>query len=262
MELRGQTAIITGAGSGIGRTVARRLAENGVRVALLGRRESRLRETQSNLNAARGDSGSYPSDATDPDQMQSVLNRIRQQLGDPSIVINNAGLHGEFTFIRDSDPSRWRETLLTNLYGPYLLSRLCLPAMLEGGWGRIVNVSSENGFNDPQGLNSIYSLSKYALNFFTRQLAQELEGTNITSTAIHPGEVQTEMWAGIKEDTRSRGLEAQAAGEWVAMVEKSGGDSPDKAADLILRILQADPADVNGKFLWIEDGIRPPRPTW
>jgi NAD(P)-dependent dehydrogenase (short-subunit alcohol dehydrogenase family) len=194
--------------------------------------------------------------------MVSVLDQVRQQLGPPSILINNAGLHGEFTLIRDSDPLRWRDTLLTNLYAPYLLCRLCAPAMIAGGWGRIVNVSSASGLYEPQGINSSYGLSKYALNFFTRQMAQELEGTNVTSTAIHPGEVQTEMWAKIKADAQSRGPEALGGSEWAAMVEKTGGDPPDKAADLILRVLQADPAEVNGKFLWIEEGIQTPRATW
>ncbi|MBW3624720.1 MAG: SDR family oxidoreductase [Armatimonadetes bacterium] len=262
MRLTGQVAVVTGAGSGIGRAVSLALAKAGIRVALVGRQEEKLRETESALRESEGTCRIYAADASSPEAMEAVWDDLRARWGEPLILVNNAGVHGEFAPLRRSNPVRWRETLLTNLYAPYLLCRICAPAMVERGWGRIVNVSSAAGLSEPHGMNSAYNLSKYALNYFTRQMAEELGDSGASCTAIHPGEVKSEMWAAITHDAESRGPEAQGARNWSGLVEETGGDAPEKAADLVLRILHAEAAEVNGRFMWIEGGLQPPRPTW
>ncbi|WP_395139894.1 SDR family oxidoreductase, partial [Armatimonas sp.] len=159
-----------------------------------------------------------------------------------------------FDKITESDPERWRQTLLTNVYAPYLLARLCAPGMKALGWGRIINVSSAAGFAQPDGPGADYILSKYTLNFFTRQLAAELSGTELSCCAIHPGEVKTEMWEDIKDFGGMPG--------WADLVERTGGDPPEKAAELVCKIVAAPASETNGKFLWIEDGIQAPQFTW
>jgi NAD(P)-dependent dehydrogenase (short-subunit alcohol dehydrogenase family) len=238
-------ALVTGAGSGVGRAVAVALAQEGFSVALVGRRRDKLEET-----AALTGGRIFVGDASDPAAMEQVL----AELGPVSVLVNNAGVHNGFDKITESDPERWRQTLLTNVYAPYLLSRLCAPGMKERGWGRIIQVSSAAGFAPPDGTGADYILSKYTLNFFTRQLAAELTGSELSCCAIHPGEVKTEMWEDIKDFGGMPG--------WAELVERTGGDPPEKAADLVCKIIAAPASETNGKFLWIEGGIQAPRFTW
>lgn len=238
---------MTGAGSGVGQAVALALARQGFAVALVGRRIEKLQETAGLL----GEQGRVcAGDVSDPAAMGAII----RELGPISVLVNNAGVLNGFDKITESDPERWRQTLLTNVYAPYLLARLCAPGMKALGWGRIINVSSAAGFAQPDGPGADYILSKYTLNFFTRQLAAELSGTELSCCAIHPGEVKTEMWEDIKDFGGMPG--------WADLVERTGGDPPEKAAELVCKIVAAPASETNGKFLWIEDGIQAPQFTW
>ena len=240
-----RTALITGAGTGVGRAVALALAREGFSVALVGRRREKLEAT-----AALTGGKICVGDASDPAAMEAIL----KELGPVSVLVNNAGVHNGFDKITESDPERWRQTLLTNVYAPYLLARLCAPGMKELGWGRLINVSSAAGFASPEGSGADYILSKYTLNFFTRQLAAELVGSELSCCAIHPGEVKTEMWEDIKD---FGGMPS-----WAELVERTGGDPPEKAAELVCKIVATPASETNGKFLWIEGGIQAPQLTW
>jgi NAD(P)-dependent dehydrogenase (short-subunit alcohol dehydrogenase family) len=134
--------------------------------------------------------------------------------------------------------------------------------MIEERWGRIVNVSSAAAFHPPGPLNSAYGTSKAALNQFTRHLAAELEGTGVTANVIHPGEVKTEMWGYIQEEVMKLGPEGEAYRTWVRWVDETGGDPPEKAAALVLRLMSAATDSISGEFLWIEDGLQKPIPHW
>ena len=255
-------AVVTGAGSGVGEAIARALADFGVKIALLGRTHEKLAMVRA---AIRGDGGGaeiFVCDVSDPDHVETTSSAIRAQMGQPQILVNNAGLHCELLPIAETTPANWIRTLQVNVVGPYLMSRAFIPGMVEQGWGRIVNVSSAASLGEPTNIGSIYQLSKVTLNHFTRQLAVELDGSGVTANAIHPGEVKTEMWAAIKADAESRTGDGRNALGWASMVEESGGDPPQKAADLVLRMLGPDYDNVNGAFLWIEDGIKAPMPSW
>ncbi len=95
---------------------------------------------------------------------------------------------------------------------------------------------------------SAYQLSKVALNHFTRQLASELAGTGVTANVLHPGEVKTEMFAAIKSDATTRTGEGRNMLKWVEKVELSGGDPPEKTADLVLDLLRPENDAMSGKF--------------
>lgn len=253
-------ALVTGAGTGVGRAISLALAAAGHPVALLGRRPDRLRATADAIADAGGRALVVPADAADPDAAAAALAAVVDALGPVSVLVNNAGVHGGVAPITQSDPLVWRNTLLTNVYAPYLLCRLCAPAMLAAGYGRLINVGSAAGLAAPASPTGDYVLSKVALNYFTRQLATEFVGTDVSCCVIHPGEVKTEMWQAIGSDVERRGAETMRG--WVEMVDRTGGDPPEKAADLVLRIVAAPAAETNGKFLWIDGGIQPPRETW
>jgi 3-oxoacyl-[acyl-carrier protein] reductase len=202
-------------------------------------------------------------DVSRAEAVDDLAARIAQESAPPDILVNNAGVSSQIVPILKSDPARWTQTMMINVVGPYLMSRRFAPAMVENGWGRIVNVSSAASLAPPFGLGSDYPLSKVALNHFTRQLAAELADSGVTVNAIHPGEVQSEMWRAIRDDAHLRGPEGEGARGWAKLVEDTGGDPPEKAAALVLRL--CDPSDAEpatGKFHWIEEGLGKPIPTW
>src|SRR5205823_14035985 len=120
-------------------------------------------------------------------------------------------------------------------------------------------VTSAASLHPPGILNSAYGTSKAGLNQFTRHLAAELEGTGVTANVIHPGDLKTEMWADIKAQVEALGSIAEPYRQWVDWVAENGGDPVAKAAKLVLDIAES---DVNGQFLWIDDPLQPPIPSW
>jgi NAD(P)-dependent dehydrogenase (short-subunit alcohol dehydrogenase family) len=176
--------------------------------------------------------------------------------------VNAAGIFGPIALIKDSDPAAWIETIMINTVGSYLTCRAFVGGMIHAGWGRIVNVSSAAALHEPGPVNSAYGTSKAALNQFTRHLASELRGTGVTANVIHPGDVKTAMWADIKTGAERLGSVAGAYTQWVNWVEQTGGDDPEKSAYLVESLMSNDAAEVNGRFLWIKDGLQSPIPSW
>jgi NAD(P)-dependent dehydrogenase (short-subunit alcohol dehydrogenase family) len=257
-----KTVLITGAGSGIGVAVARALARNGSQVALVGRRADRLAEVAHELTASGGTAAAFPCDIADTQAVEHLAQEVGQRLGAPQLVFNGAGIFGECLPIAESTPEVWLDTMRINTLGPYLVCRAFMTGMVKLGWGRIINVSSAAALSPVYNVSSAYQLSKVALNHFTRQLAQELAGTGVTANVLHPGEVKTEMFNAIKADASRRTGAGRNMLKWVEKVEISGGDPPEKTADLVLDLLRPENDGVNGQFLWIKDGLKPPMPSW
>lgn len=262
VELAGKVAVVTGAGRGLGRQVALGLAAHGARVALVARSAAPLRDTERLINQGGGIAHAVPADVSAPDGVTAVKTAVETRLGSASILVNAAGVFGPIQLIKDSDPPRWIETLMINTVGPYLTCRAFLDGMLTAQWGRIVNFTSAAVLHPPGLLNSAYATSKVALNQFTRHLAAELAGTGVTANVIHPGDVKTDMWAYIRDEVEQMGPEAEAYRAWVRWVDQTGGDPPDKAVDLVLRLMSDQAASITGQFLWIEGGLQPPIPSW
>lgn len=259
--LDGKIAVVTGASRGLGRRIALRLAKDGAAVALLARGEAGLRETERMMpDGAR--TLVVPVDLAASSWIESAKQKIEADLGAPSILVNAAGVFGPIDLVRDSDPAAWIETILINTVAPYLACRAFVGAMIERGWGRIVNVTSAAALHPPGPANSAYATSKVALNHFTRHLSAEIEGTGVTANVIHPGDVKTEMWAYIKEAAQKLGNVGEPYTQWVNWVEETGGDDPEKAAELVSELVSDKAAQVNGQFLWIRDGLQAPIPSW
>jgi NAD(P)-dependent dehydrogenase (short-subunit alcohol dehydrogenase family) len=236
-----RVAVVTGASRGVGAAIADALEETGVLVARVSRGAER-----------------FAADVSRPDDVARMAEEVRGLLGTPTILVNAAGAFGPLERLRDADPAAWLETVALDLGGPFLCCKALLPGMLAEGWGRIVNVTSAASLHTPGPFCSAYATAKAALNQLTRHLAADLEGSGVTANVIHPGDVKTDMWADIRgQAERLDG--ADAFRQWVEWVEETGGDPPRKAADLVLRIVAS---EVNGRFLWIEDGLQAPVPSW
>ena len=261
-DLHGKVAVVTGASRGVGRRIAVRLALGGAAVALLARSEAGLGETRRQLTAMGARTLVVPVDLGKPEAVNQVKGVIERDLGMPLILVNAAGIFGPIDLVKDSDPGAWIETLMINTVAPYLTCRAFVAGMIGAGWGRIVNVTSAAALHEPGPINSAYGVSKAALNQFTRHLASELKGTGVTANVIHPGDVKTDMWAYIKAESERLGSVADAYIKWVNWVEETGGDDPEKAADLVASLMSNDSAEINGRFLWIKDGLQAPIPSW
>lgn len=261
-SLKGKVAVITGAGRGLGRQTALHLAAHGAGVVAVSRNEAELRRTEQSIQQAGGVAQGMPADISQPEAVEALKKEVERRFGAVSILVNAAGIFGPIQLIKDSDPTRWIDTLAVNLLGPYLTCRAFVSGMIQHGWGRIINFTSAAALHPPGPLNSAYATSKTALNQFTRHLAAELEGTGVTANVLHPGDVKTDMWAAIGAEAERLGPEADAYRKWVRWVEQTGGDDPQKAADLVLRLLSPEAAAINGQFLWIEGGLQSPIPSW
>jgi len=261
-DLDGRIAVITGASRGLGRRIALRLAQQGAIVALLARNEKALQDTQQTIWAMGAHALVVPVDLGEPQSIAQVKGVIERDLGIPSILVNAAGVFGPIDLVKDGDPAAWIETIMINTVAPYLTCRAFVGGMVEAGWGRIVNVTSAASLHEPGPLNSAYGTSKAALNQLTRHLAAELHGTGVTANVIHPGDVKTDMWAHIMTASELLGSIADPFTRWANWVRETGGDDPEKAADLVAGLMSDEAAAVNGQFLWIKDGLQHPIPSW
>jgi NAD(P)-dependent dehydrogenase (short-subunit alcohol dehydrogenase family) len=258
----GRVAVVTGGGRGLGRGAAVGLAAAGATVVAVARSEAQLGETVALAADAGGTVIPMTADVGDTHAVMALGERVRAEVGTPTILVNAAGTFGPIALIHEGDPHEWVRTVLVDGIAPYLTVRAFLAGMLDEGWGRIVNITSAASLHPPGPLNSAYGTAKVALNQFTRHLAAEVAGTGVTANVIHPGDVRTDMWADIRDKVAPMGPVADGYRSWVEWVDETGGDPPTKAVDLILRLTSDAGGAINGEFNWIEDPLQAPIASW
>ncbi len=188
-NLINQTAIVTGAGSGLGAAIARALASEGARCVLVGRRPELLEHVRSEIgDLAR----SMPCDVRDEAQIENLVAQTMTDFGGVDILVNNAGVFHEAP-LTETTTGLWDEIIAVNLRGAFLLCRAAWPHLQTRGGGQIVNLSSEAGV---QGYadEAAYCASKFGLNGLTAALALEGKPHNIRVFAVCPGAVDTPIW--------------------------------------------------------------------
>jgi ketoreductase len=208
ITLQNSVALVTGGGTGIGKAIARALAEKGARVAIASRNPSNLEATTNEFRAAGLSALPLRVDVKKKDEIEAAVARVRESWGGIDILVNNAGVSG-LNRMDDPDDRRWSEIIETNLTGAYLVTKVALQAMNGRKGGRIINISSVLGKFGVPGY-SAYCASKHGLIGFTKALALELVGRDITVNAICPGWVETEMARqGIRETAAQEGMSAE-----------------------------------------------------
>lgn len=185
-----KVAIVTGAARGIGAAVARRLADDGLAVAVLDLDAQACAETVENITAAGGKAIAVGCDVSDEDAVAAGVDAITAELGAPTVLVNNAGVIRDNLLFKMS-ASDWDTVMSVHLRGAFLMSRACQRHMLDAGWGRIVNLSSTSALGNRGQAN--YSAAKAGMQGLTKTLALELGRFGVTANAIAPGFIETDM---------------------------------------------------------------------
>lgn len=187
-----KTAIVTGAARGIGAAVAKRLADDGMAVAVLDLNEDGCADTVKAITDAGGKALAVGADVSDEDSVTAAVEKVATELGAPTVLVNNAGvLRDNLLFKMSVDD--WNTVLGVHLRGAFLMSRACQKHMVDAGWGRIVSLSSTSALGNRGQAN--YSAAKAGMQGFTKTLAIELGKFGVTANAIAPGFIETDMTA-------------------------------------------------------------------
>lgn len=251
----GKVALVTGAGSGIGKATALALGKEGASVVAMSRTREEVEATAAEIEKAGGTAWAETADITDDEAMKKLVADTVDRFGRLDIVIANAGINGVWAPIEDITPEEWDKTITINLKGTYLTIHHAVPALEKAGGGAIVVVSSINGtrtFTTPGA--SAYSVTKAGQLALVQQLSLELGQRNIRINAVCPGAIESS----ISDNTEKRGSEK--AGVPVHFPE---GDipltkgKPGKAAavaDVIAFLCSDEARHVTGSPVWIDGG--------
>ncbi|WP_035647975.1 3-ketoacyl-ACP reductase [Flavobacterium sp. ASV13] len=190
-DLKNKTALITGAGKGIGKAIAIALAKEGVNVILIARTQADVDQLADQTNNLGVKSLALAADVSDMNSINSAVEKALAEFKNIDILINNAGIASFGKFL-ELEPCDWEKIIQVNLMGTYYTTRAVIPNMIERQTGDIINISSTAGLNG-NPLTSAYSASKFAVLGLTDSLMQEMRKHNIRVSALTPSTVATDL---------------------------------------------------------------------
>ena len=246
-SLHGQVALITGAGSGIGRAMALLFASHGAAVAVLDRDTARAEETAGSIAADGGRAVAITCDVSVADSVKAAVDEAIAELGQVHILCCNAGVLDDYAAVLETDEALWDRIIDVNLKGVYLVTRSVLPHMLQAGSGVIVNTASIAGLVAGGG-GAAYTASKHGVIGLTRQISVDYGLRGIRANCICPGAVETEM-------TRELFNAGEAAVmESVQSVPAGRHAQPEEIAKLALFLVSEDSSFMHGAAVVIDGG--------
>src|SRR6187401_1395712 len=253
LKLKDRTALVTGASSGIGRAIARGLGRKGVRLVVTGRRRPEL---ESLADEVAADGSPRPAivihDALATDYVEAVASQVTGALGAVQILVNNAG--GSRAFGTEGGPpgsdawgteAQWEEAITLNFTRHRQLTHRLLPQMIEGGWGRVINIT---GKSEPEGVNGAFS-AKAAVHAWAKGLSREVGKHGITVNCIPPGRILSDQ---IRRNYTPEYREWQSEHE--IPVGRYG--EPEELADLAVFLASPRAAYITGAVLPVDGGLR------
>jgi|UniRef100_A0A7V3UZ54 3-oxoacyl-[acyl-carrier protein] reductase len=243
-DLNGRVAIVTGAGSGIGRAIAHILAKAGAAVAVCDLIEQAAAQVAQEINQDGGQAKSYTVDVADSGRVNEVVSKIESELGGIHILVNNAGITRDNLLLRMSDED-FDRVLAVNLKGAFNLTRSCCRTMMKARWGRIINISSVIGQMGNAG-QANYAAAKAGLIGFTKSVAKELASRNITVNAIAPGFILTAM---------TEKLDPKVQEQYLQVIPLKRAGTPEDVARLCLFLASEEAGYITGQVIRVDGGM-------
>lgn len=243
-----RTAVVTGGGSGIGLAIGRRLAAEGMAVAILDRAGDAAGDAAAKIAAAGGSAAGLAADVTDRAAIAAALVEVRARLGPPTVLVNSAGLDGFDEFLAIS-PETWQRVLDVNLTGTFNCCQAVVPDMLAAGWGRIVNISSSSA-QGGQPLMTHYVAAKAGVIGFTKALALELAPRGITVNTIPPGFIDTPML----RRSEARGLLGKGVDHHAARTPVGRVGRPEDIAAACAFLVRDEASYITGQVIGVNGG--------
>jgi 3-oxoacyl-[acyl-carrier protein] reductase len=245
-RLQGKVALITGAGSGIGKASAARFAVEGAQVVAVDLKGAA--DTVAAIEAAGGEGLALITDVADEDAVAAMAEVALERFGRVDVLMNNAGVLDDYLPAADTPTSVWDRVLGVNLFAQFFTSRALLPQMVERGDGAIINVASTAGLNGGNG-GAAYTTSKHAIIGFTRQLCFDYARQGIRCNVICPGAVETGMTKEIfasPDAAVMAAVESAPIGRWA---------QPDELANAALFLASDEASFVNGAVYVVDGGF-------
>lgn len=264
IDLRGQVALVTGGGRGLGRLFAQGLAAAGAAVAVTARSGEQIAETAALIGNAGGRAIAVASDVADRASVEQMVAEVERELGPVDLLVNNAGSNRAHGALWDVDPELWWRDVEINLRGPFLCTRAVLPGMLRRRRGRVINVASAAGLVPGPGTTA-YQVSKTAVIRLTDSLAAETREHGIAVFAIHPGTVYTPMneyvlrrdreyLGGAQGAIRSEAVRQRLL-RFARLFEEGRDDPPQPAVRLVLALASGQADALTGRFISVRDDL-------
>jgi NAD(P)-dependent dehydrogenase (short-subunit alcohol dehydrogenase family) len=242
------TAIVTGAGSGIGLAIAERLAADGLAVAIFDRDAESAEAAAAKITACGGTAVGLTVDVVDRAQIDAGVAAVRDQLGAATVLVNNAGVDGFDRFL-DITLEKWNRLLSVNLTGTFQCCQAVVPDMIAAHWGRIVNISSSSA-QGGQPLMTHYVASKAGVIGFTKALALELGEHGITVNTIPPGFIDTPML----RKTEAKGLLGKGVEHHEALTPVRRIGRPEDIANACAFLVGEEASYVTGQVIGVNGG--------
>jgi 3-oxoacyl-[acyl-carrier protein] reductase len=242
-------AIVTGGARGIGAGIARRLAADGLAVAVLDLKEGDSGATVDAITAAGGKALAVGADVSVPDQVKAAVDAVAAELGPPAVLVNNAGVLRDNLLFKMSDDD-WDTVLGVHLRGAFLMSRAAQKHMVDQHFGRIINLSSSSALGNRGQVN--YSAAKAGMQGFTKTLAIELGQFGVTANAIAPGFIVTDMTAATAARVGVDFTDFQNAAAAQIPVRRVG--QPDDVAHVASFLASEGAGFVSGQVIYVAGG--------
>jgi NAD(P)-dependent dehydrogenase (short-subunit alcohol dehydrogenase family) len=249
-RLQGKRAIITGAGSGIGRATARLFAAEGASVLVVDRNAEGVEATAAEINAKGSKAIAVAADAGSEADVAAFIDKAVQAFGGLDVLYANAGISGGWTPLLEQTAEMWQEILRINLIGPFLAIKHAAPIMTKQGSGSIICTASVAGLRANAG-GSPYSASKAGVISLVQTSANAFYGTGVRVNAVCPGLIETGMTAPIFEGARARGNEGKIG----QLNPLKRGGQPEEIAAVVAFLASDEASYVNGQAVPVDGGL-------
>ncbi len=248
--LEDRTAIVTGAGSGLGRGMATRLAEEGARVAILDIDESGGAATRDLIADSGGSAIAIKLDIADYAACAEAVAEVNARWGSVDVLVNNAGWDRAESFV-DTDPDLWRKIIDINLYGPLNMHHVTLPLMMAAGGGKIINIASDAGRIGSSG-EAVYSACKGGVIAFGKTVSREMARQGIIVNTVCPGPSDTPLFDAFAGEGE-RGAKLRQALERSIPLRRLG--TPDDIAGIVAFLASDDANFIVGQTISVSGGL-------